>query len=259
MTKQKVQKRAVRERMAKTGERYTTARHYLLDLHHPDLDQAESTTGAAETEPSPAMRESPNGTASEAAITAPESGMPPAWVEQPGMSAEALRRATGKTWEEWFALLDAWGAVERTHTEIARHVHEAHEIDGWWAQGVTVGYERARGLRQRHQRPDGFSVNASKTVAAPLTRLYAALLDESLRDQWLEPGTLRVRTSQPQRSARFDVVASGTLLTATFLAKGETKATVQLQELKLPTAEEVEPRKAFWKASLNRLAALLAA
>lgn len=262
MTKQKVQKRAIRERMAKTGERYTTARHYLLDLHHidldRDLDQAESATGDAGTEPASAMPEPPNGGAPEAAITVPESALPPAWVEQPGMSEEALHRNTGKTWEEWFALLDAWGAAERTHTEIARHLSEAHDIDGWWAQGVTVGYERARGLRQRHQRPDGFSVNASKTVAAPLTRLYAALLDESLRDQWLDSGTLRLRTSQPERSARFDVVASGTLLTATFVDKGETKSTVQLQELKLPAADEVEPRKAFWKASLDRLAALLA-
>ena len=36
MTKDKAQKQAVRTRMAKTGERYTTARHYLLDLHRPE-------------------------------------------------------------------------------------------------------------------------------------------------------------------------------------------------------------------------------
>ena len=263
MTKQKLQKRAVRERMAKTGERYTTARHYLLDLHHLDpipdlhLDQAEPVPGTAETALS-ALPEPPDVAASGAASVVPES-RPPAWVELPGMSEEALRRSTGKTWAEWFALLDAWGAAERTHTEIARHVYETYGIDGWWAQGVTVGYERARGLRQRHQRPDGFSISASKTVAAPLGRLYAALLDESLRDQWLEPGTLRLRTSQPERSARFDVVTSGTLLTENFIAKGETKATVQLQELKLPTADEVEPRKAYWQARLNRLADLLTA
>ncbi len=33
MTREKAQKRAVRARMAKTGERYTTARLYHLDLH----------------------------------------------------------------------------------------------------------------------------------------------------------------------------------------------------------------------------------
>ena len=35
MTKDKAQKQAIRARMTKTGERYTTARHYLLDLHRP--------------------------------------------------------------------------------------------------------------------------------------------------------------------------------------------------------------------------------
>ena len=36
MTKDKAQKQAIRARMAKTGERYTTARHYLLDLHRQE-------------------------------------------------------------------------------------------------------------------------------------------------------------------------------------------------------------------------------
>ena len=60
------------------------------------------------------------------------------------MSEEAIRRRTGRGWEEWFDLLDAWGAADRTHTEIARWVAEEHAIDGWNAQAVTVSYERAR-------------------------------------------------------------------------------------------------------------------
>ncbi|MBA2521041.1 MAG: hypothetical protein H0V24_15370 [Chloroflexia bacterium] len=243
MTKHKTEKRAVRERMAKTGERYTTARHYLLDLHHP-----ESTNGAADP-------------AAELDLTATESMVedPAAanWVEAPGMSDEAIQRNTGMGWDDWFAILDEWGGTERSHREIAEFVHNTFAIDGWWAQGITVGYERARGMRRKHQRPDGFSVNASKTVAVPVARLYQALVDETVRDQWLAPGTLRLRTSQPHRSARFDVVPTGTLLTAYLVAKDETKSSVQLQELKLPAADEVDPRRAFWKASLNQLAALL--
>lgn len=33
MTQDKAEKAAIRARMAQTGERYTTARHYLLDQH----------------------------------------------------------------------------------------------------------------------------------------------------------------------------------------------------------------------------------
>ncbi len=255
MTKQKAEKRAIRERMAKTGERYTTARHYLLDLHH-----AESPNGAASSTEDPGM---PVSVATDEVqpgaepIAESETATPPAWIEQPGMSDEAVLRNTGKSWNQWFALLDDWGGTEHSHAEIARFVYDTYGIDGWWAQGVTVGYERARGMRRLHERPDGFSVNASKTVAVPLERLYAAFLDESLRDQWLEIGTLRVRTSQPERSARFDVLPTGTILTANFIAKGETKASVQLQELKIASADDIESRKAFWKASLHQLAVVL--
>lgn len=243
MTKQKAEKRAVRERMAKTGERYTTARHYLLDLHRP-----EATNGAADADASPELI---------AIDPADEPTRAAGWVEPPGMSDEAIRRNTGKGWDEWFAILDAWGGTDHTHAEIAKHLNETYDPGGWWAQGITVGYERARGMRKRHQHADGFSVSVSKTVAVPVEQLYAAMVDETRRDQWLEPGTLRLRTSQPHRSARFDVVATGTLLAVAFVAKGEAKASVQLQASKLPTADDVDSQRAFWKARLNELAALL--
>src|SRR5918997_3056187 len=137
MTKDKAKKQPVRARMAKTGDRYTTARHYLLDLHHQED------------------------------ATAAETALPPR-VAEPGVSDAAVQRATGKSWDEWFALLDAWQGTTHSHTEIARHVHETFGIDGWWAQSVTVGYERARGMRALHERPDGFSMNASKTFPVPV-------------------------------------------------------------------------------------------
>ena len=54
-------------------------------------------------------------------------------------------KGTGKGWDDWFRVLDGWDATSRSHTEIARYVNGEHGVDGWWAQSVTVGYERARG------------------------------------------------------------------------------------------------------------------
>ena len=234
MTKNKAQKGAVRERMAKTGERYAAARHYLLDQHL-----------LPPTEPDPEPEKGP----------APEPAALPPRVAEPGMSDASLQRGTGKTWDEWFVLLDAWGAAERTHAEIARHLSEEHGVPGWWAQGVTVGYERARGMRAFHERPDGFSVSATKTVPVPVERLFAAFVDERIRDEWLESGTLRLRTSQPNRSARFDVLADGTRLQVNFTAKGEAKASAALQHEKLRSTDDIEAWRAFWKARLERLTA----
>jgi hypothetical protein len=130
MTERKSFKRRVRAPMEKTGERYTAARRQLIE---PD----------AEPEVAPAQQRT---------------------------SDEALARNTGRPWGEWFAILDAWRATEKTHTEIARHLSEEHGVPGWWAQTVTVGYEQARGLCEKHQRPEGFSVGVSKTVGVPVDR-----------------------------------------------------------------------------------------
>ncbi|MGH2533599.1 MAG: hypothetical protein ACRDJW_14975 [Thermomicrobiales bacterium] len=238
MTSNKAQKQAIRDRMAKTGERYATARHYLLDHHLTPSDD-----NAAEPIPEPKP------------VTAE---LPPR-VAEPGVSDDAVQRATGKTWDEWFTLLDGWEGTARTHPEIARHLAEFHGIDGWWAQSVTVGYERARGMRAIHQQADGFSVSASNTVSVPMERLFAAFVDEATRDGWLEPGTLRPRTSQPHRTARFDVLANGTRIEVYFTAKSDSKSSVQIQHVKLPVIEDVEPWRAFWKERLARLATMLTA
>ncbi len=176
-------------------------------------------------------------------------------VDRP--SDEAVVRGTGKTWDEWFVVLDRWQAAQRTHSEIARCLREEHGVDGWWAQGVTVGYERARGMRASHQLADGFSANASKTFPVPVERLFAAFAEEAIRDGWLEPGTLRLRTAQENRSARFDVLANGTRLEAYFAAKGDAKSTAALQHVKLSAAEETATWRAFWKERLGRLAEFL--
>jgi hypothetical protein len=265
MTKDKAQKQAVRARMAKTGERYATARHYLLDLHlqqqaNPDTDG--STFGDEETG-SNAISPSPGNGATDfvpsvrdAAPASAAMALPPR-VAEPGVSDAAVQRATGKSWDEWFALLDAWQGTTHNHTDIARHVYETYDIDGWWAQSVTVGYERARGMRALHERPDGFSMNASKTFPVPVERLFAAFMERDEREHWLEAVELHPRTSQPHKSARFDVLPGETRLAVTFVAKGPRKAAAQLQQDRLASAEEVARWKVLWQEELARLAAFL--
>ena len=240
MTKDKAQKRAVRARMDKTGEHYTTARHYLLDLHRTEQEDTAE----------------PPATTSEPALATDAPALPPR-VAEPGVSDAAVSRATGKTWDEWFTLLDAWGGTAHTHPEIARHLNETYGIDGWWAQSVTVGYERARGMRAVHERPDGFSMGVSKTFPVPVERLFAAFVEPDERERWLEAVTLRNRTSQPAKSARFDVLPGETRLAITFVAKGPEKSAAQLQQERLADADDVTRWKALWKEQLALLAQFL--
>jgi hypothetical protein len=213
MTRQKSFKRLVRARMEKTGESYTAARASLLAAEEPKATEGPTLT----------------------------------------MSDEAIRRRTGRGWEEWFDLLDEWGAAERPHKEIARWLREEQGVDGWGAQSVTVSYERSRGLRAVGERPEGFSVTAQKTVAVPVERVYEAFVDESLRRRWLPDGELRERTATKPKSARFDWGDGETRVIVGFIAQSEAKSTAALEHARLPDAEEAERMKAWWR---ERLAAL---
>ncbi len=129
MPKDKDFKRLVRSRMQKTGESYTTARAQLLEKKNP---------------------------------------VPAIYLELTGMSDTAVRAKTGKTWKEWVRTLDAVDATAKSHSAIADWIYENHDVSGWWAQMVTVGYERIRGLRDVGQRRGGsYEASKSKTVAAP--------------------------------------------------------------------------------------------
>lgn len=220
MTEDKARKRATRTRMAKTGERYTTARSRLL-----------------------AQRSLPP--------KPPGRRLPPR-VAEPTVSDEAVKKATGCDWDRWFWALDAANATSKSHREIAAYLFEQWGVGGWWAQTVTLGYERARGMRAPHQRPDGFTVSVSKTFPVGADRLFRAFTGSRERSRWLEPGTLRTRTSQPGRTARFDV-QDGARLHAYFTPKDEARTSVSLQVEKLPDPDAVEEARAFWKERLARL------
>ena len=207
MTRQKSFKRLVRARMAKTGQRYTAARATLLAA-----EEAKAADGPALT-----------------------------------MSDEAIRRRSGRGWEEWFDLLDDWAAAEQPHKEIARWLREEQGVDGWGAQSVTVSYERARGLRAVGERPEGFSVTAQKTVAVPVDRLYEAFVDKSLRERWLPDGELRKRTATKPKTARFDWGDGNTRVIVGFTPKDRERSTVALEHARLADAEEAERMKAFWR------------
>lgn len=168
--------------------------------------------------------------------------------------SKGLRRATGRDREEWFGILDAWGAPGREYREIADWLTGDHGISSWWAQKVIVEYQEARGLRDPGVRRDGtFEITASKTVAVPVGRLFAAFADAELRARWLPGVEMRERMSQPGRSLRFDWEGGATRVVVSFAASGEGRSQVALQHEHLPDVTSADEKKAYWR---ERLAAL---
>jgi hypothetical protein len=174
----------------------------------------------------------------------------------PRIGDEAVREKTGKGWQEWFALLDRAGASRQSHGEIALVLSEDHGVPGWWAQTITVEYERARGLREKHETPEGYQVSATRTIAAPLEEVWRAWEDDALRKRWLPGGGLSLRTATKPKSARYDWREGGRL-EVYFDETGTRKTRLQVQHERLPDKATAKRVQAEWRERLTALKDLL--
>lgn len=173
-----------------------------------------------------------------------------------GIGDAAVKKATGRTWSEWRGVLDRAGAAKMAHKDIVILVHEKYKVGDWWSQMVTVGYEQARGLREKHQKPDGYEISGSKTVAVPLGTLFGAWLNANLRKKWLNAG-ITIRRATPKKSMRMTWSDGRTSVDANFYAKGTGKSMVSLNHRKLSDAAAAKKMKTYWATRLARLQAML--
>ena len=223
MTLQKDFKRLVRQRMQKTGESYTAARAVL---------QTTSVRPSSATRP-----------------------LTPDYATLAGLSDAAVKAKTGCGWDKWVYALDRAKADQWPHPKIAAHVHEKYGIGNWWAQTVTVGYERIKGLRAIGQRRDGhFDQSRSRTLPVPIATAYRAFKDGRTRAKWLPDVKLTIRTAIVDRSMRI-TWPDGTSVEVSFTAKGAGKTQVTVSHVKLADAAAAARPKAYWGERLDALAA----
>lgn len=238
MTSQKKLKQAIRARAKKTGESYTAARRRILQARAKRAQPAV---------PPPTPATKPRSPISDASVVA----------------------RTGRDLAHWFTVLDAFDARRMGHTAAAKHLHERHGVPGWHAQGITVAYERARGLRAVNQRLDGrFEISVSKVVAAPMERVADVLARPAERAAWLRgcdpaiqkalrdalsgerPRTVTVRAGK-DAYIRFRMDRMTIEIRA--IAKAGGRASVVATVLKIPTAETKEAQRAAWRRALEAL------
>ena len=192
--------------MEKTGERYGAARRVLIE---------QSSSGKRQ------------------------------WASEPEMAEDTLREATGHGWNEWCDIIDAWPGHADGHTAIATFVREEHGVDGWWAQTVTVGYERITGLRLPHQQPDGtFSAGKSRTVTVDPELLREMLLDDDDRADLFPGLETKLRSRLTSKVLRIGIGPGTAQIALDAQDDGQVKITIAHD--KLPTPEAVGEWKGYW-------------
>jgi len=233
MTQQKKLKKAIRARSEKTGESYTAARRQVLL--------------AREEPPAPAPP--------------PPAPKPPA---KGGITEESVVKKTGHGLDHWFGVLDAFGGMTQGHTAMAAHLYKEHGIPGWHSQGITVAYERARGLREANQACTGkFQVTVSKTVPATVAEVVAALKTTA----WLQdadPGLAQALQAAFTGDKPREIKTKGSDYawlrfpwdgrTVEIRITGKpTGASVVADNKDLPDPAWVEQRRAQWRTALEGL------
>lgn len=190
-------------------------------------------------------------------------------------SDERVLAATGRSWFDWFALLDERGAAETDHKGIVAIVREAGGANAWWQQAVTVGFEKARGLRSvvGETADAGFQVGVRRTVDVPAAVAWAYLVEGHGRERWLgataalpsekgatyrlDDGTSgEIRSTRPGRRLRLTLQrpgeAAATTLQLTIQAKDD-RSIVALHHERLPDEEARATMKAHWTGVLDAL------
>lgn len=217
MTTQQTFKRRVRERMARTGERYAQARRVLLEQQ-----AATPRVGGRE------------------------------WVSQPEMSDEAIRANTGRGWNEWCDLIEAFDGHVEGHSAVVEHLMAEHDLTGWWAQGVTVSWERITGQRLPYQQSDGlFGVSKTKTMAVDADELRALLLDPEGRDALFPDMTTELRSRPTSKNVRIAMEEGSVEFTLTPKPNGRTS--VNVAHTRLPEHTVVPAWQDFWTEWLEAL------
>jgi hypothetical protein len=178
-------------------------------------------------------------------------------ANDPGMSDEAVKAATGRDWAQWRDTLDRLGAALLDHKQVVELV-SSQGVGRWWQQMVTVGYERMTGKRAAGQRCDGaFTANASRTVAGDKDEALAKWL--AVVDGMSEfAGVFAEAEPRQTRSEKWRywriALEDGSKVTVMCSDKAGGKAVVAVDHERLADQETAARAKLYWKSLLAALA-----
>jgi hypothetical protein len=172
---------------------------------------------------------------------------------------QAVERTTQRSWDEWLQFMDAIGAKDMSHYDIATRVIE--ELDGkvdnigWWAQSVTVAYEQYIGRRIPGQQADGtFQTSVSKSTPLGMTELMDRWVAFAAQDDAVRAVVAgEVRVSGTDKRITWRTKAhDGSDIRITSEPKKNGTASIIAMQMGLATLELNDEAKASWAAILQR-------
>lgn len=175
----------------------------------------------------------------------------------PQIGNDAVLARTGRSWEDWFKILDKAGPRIKNHKERAAYLHNDQKVSEWWCQMIAVRYEQERNLREVHQTASGYTASVSRTISVPVSRLFKAWADTTIRNRWLPGPPMTVRKMTPDRNIRIAWEGERSNMDVRFYAKGSDRSQVVVEHSRLEGARDVTKMKKYWKTRFDELAQIL--
>jgi uncharacterized protein YndB with AHSA1/START domain len=177
--------------------------------------------------------------------------------EAAGVSTDAVARRTGKTWDDWFEVLDSAGAATLDQRGIVAILAQKHGIGPWWQQMIAVGYESLRAKSEKPAAEGGFHINETCTLVAPLARAFKLWNDASERARWLADDRFVVKSATPGKTLRARWGKGNSQVAVSFAERaGKTEVSVEHQNIESRAA--ADQMKAYWQKKLGLLDEALA-
>ncbi len=198
----------------------------------------------------------------------------------PPITDATSKKQTGKTLKEWFKAIDDIGGKEKGRRAVTEFLNGKEGIDEWWMTTLAVEYENARGIVEKDGKPKGYSPCASKTINAPMDKVFAAWSSAKAVERWFskkakwefKPGGrfesaegdcgefLKVRENKDIKLTwETPDLAAGTTVEVQFHVKSADKTTIYVNHMRIQKREDADVLRASWGAALDKLKAVLEA
>ena len=173
------------------------------------------------------------------------------------VSNDGVTNSTGKSWKEWFTLLKKIKAEDLSHKEIAGKLSEEYDVSGWWAQSITVEFERSIGRREIGQTCDGdFQAGATKMLAGSLDDALK-VWQKNVRDRTDFDGVKLENKPSISKTEKWRYwrvsLADGSKVVIVISQKGDNRAQLAVNHEKLPDKAAVDRWKYYWRSFLQNL------
>jgi hypothetical protein len=166
---------------------------------------------------------------------------------------DSVIKSTGKSWNEWYSILNKSGAKKMEHKDIAILLSEKYHVPDWWSQMVTVQYEQEVKGRKQHETTSGYQISKSKTLPYSVTKIFNAVQSPSLRKVWLKNSDFDITTSTKNKSIRGKWIDGNTIIEFQFYSKDKLKTQLVVQLNKLKSATDAAKMKSYWEKCFEKL------